>query len=159
MIFGYAQISTDGQSVSAQVQQLTEAGCTKVFREVASGAKTDRVQLRRALAKLESGDVRRTDGDTARPLGTFDPGSSGRVGDRDGSASWLSLIERRLGRYHDPHGRLMPRADARPSRQELAGRRRSSPNRPECRGCYVASNKPNLIETDVPRFMLQAASV
>jgi DNA invertase Pin-like site-specific DNA recombinase len=28
-----------------------------VFREVASGAKTDRAQLRRALVKLESGDV------------------------------------------------------------------------------------------------------
>jgi DNA invertase Pin-like site-specific DNA recombinase len=57
MIYGYARVSTDGQSVGAQVQQLTAAGCTKVFREVASGAKTDRAQLRRALGKLESGDV------------------------------------------------------------------------------------------------------
>ena len=57
MIYGYARVSTDGQSVAAQVQQLTAAGCAKVFREVASGAKTDRAQLRRALAKLESGDV------------------------------------------------------------------------------------------------------
>lgn len=57
MLYGYAQVSTDGQSVAAQVQQLTAAGCTKVFREVASGAQTDRAQLRRALAKLEEGDV------------------------------------------------------------------------------------------------------
>ena len=57
MIYGYARVSTDGQSVAAQVQQLTAAGCAKVFREVASGAKTDRAQLRRALGKLESGDV------------------------------------------------------------------------------------------------------
>jgi DNA invertase Pin-like site-specific DNA recombinase len=57
MIYGYARVSTDGQSVAAQVQQLTAAGCAKVFREVASGAKTDRAQLRRALAKVESGDV------------------------------------------------------------------------------------------------------
>jgi DNA invertase Pin-like site-specific DNA recombinase len=57
MIYGYARVSTDGQSVAAQVQQLMAAGCAKVFREVASGAKTDRAQLRRALAKLESGDV------------------------------------------------------------------------------------------------------
>ena len=28
-----------------------------VFREIASGAKTDRAQLRRALAKLQEGDV------------------------------------------------------------------------------------------------------
>src|ERR1700712_2819980 len=57
MIYGYARVSTDGQSVAAQVQQLTAAGCAKVFRDIASGAKTDRVQLRRALAKVESGDV------------------------------------------------------------------------------------------------------
>ena len=33
MIYGYARGSTDGQSVAAQVQQLTKAGCTKIFRE------------------------------------------------------------------------------------------------------------------------------
>ena len=37
--------------------ELTEAGAAKVFRETASGAKTDRVQLRKALAQLEAGDV------------------------------------------------------------------------------------------------------
>jgi DNA invertase Pin-like site-specific DNA recombinase len=57
MIFGYARVSTDGQSVDAQVRQLTKAGCKKVFRETASGAKTDRAQLRRALAQLDAGDV------------------------------------------------------------------------------------------------------
>jgi hypothetical protein len=39
MKYGYARVSTDGQSVDAQVRQLTQAGCKKVFREVASGAK------------------------------------------------------------------------------------------------------------------------
>ena len=57
MIYGYARVSTDGQSVDAQVRQLTKAGCKKVFREVASGAKTDRAQLRRVLAQLDAGDV------------------------------------------------------------------------------------------------------
>jgi DNA invertase Pin-like site-specific DNA recombinase len=57
MIYGYAKVSTDGQSVEAQVRQLTRARCKKVFREVASGAKTDRTQLRRALDQLEAGDV------------------------------------------------------------------------------------------------------
>jgi len=32
-----------------QVRRLTKAGCKKVFREVASGAKTDRAQLRLRL--------------------------------------------------------------------------------------------------------------
>ena len=52
MKYGYARVSTDGQSVDAQVRQLTQAGCKKVFREVASGAKTDRLQLRRLLDQL-----------------------------------------------------------------------------------------------------------
>jgi DNA invertase Pin-like site-specific DNA recombinase len=57
MKYGYARVSTDGQSIDAQVRQLTKAGCKKVFREVASGAKTDRVQLRRLLDVLDAGDV------------------------------------------------------------------------------------------------------
>jgi len=57
MKYGYARVSTDGQSVDAQVRQLAKAGCKKVFREVASGAKTDRAQLRRLLDVLDAGDV------------------------------------------------------------------------------------------------------
>jgi DNA invertase Pin-like site-specific DNA recombinase len=49
--------SFHGQSVEAQVAALTAAGADKIFREVASGAKTDRTQLRRALAELNAGDV------------------------------------------------------------------------------------------------------
>jgi len=59
MKFGYARVSPGGksESVDAQARQLTKAGCKKVFREVASGAKTDRAQLRRLLGQLEPGDV------------------------------------------------------------------------------------------------------
>jgi DNA invertase Pin-like site-specific DNA recombinase len=57
MIYGYARVSTDGQSVDAQVKQLRAAGAEKVFRETASGARADRAQLRRAIGKLEKGDV------------------------------------------------------------------------------------------------------
>src|SRR5712692_10510855 len=57
MKYGYARVSSDGQSVDAQVRQLTKAGCKKVFREVVSGAKTDRAQLRRLLDVLDAGDV------------------------------------------------------------------------------------------------------
>ena len=39
------------------MRELTRPGCTKVFRETASGAKTDRAQLRRALDQLDAGDV------------------------------------------------------------------------------------------------------
>jgi DNA invertase Pin-like site-specific DNA recombinase len=39
------------------VCQLTKAGCKKVFRETASGAQTDRTQLRKVLDQLDTGDV------------------------------------------------------------------------------------------------------
>ena len=57
MIYGYARVSTDGQSIDAQVRQLRAAGARQVLREVASGVKTDRHQLRKVLAQLEAGDV------------------------------------------------------------------------------------------------------
>jgi DNA invertase Pin-like site-specific DNA recombinase len=57
MIYGYARVSIDGQSVAAQVAALRKQGAGKVFREVASGAKTDRAQLRRLLDQLDPGDV------------------------------------------------------------------------------------------------------
>src|ERR1700730_10834427 len=57
MIYGYARVSTDGQSVTAQVAELRKHGAGKVFCEVASGAKTDRAQLRRVLDQLDAGDV------------------------------------------------------------------------------------------------------
>ena len=57
MIYGYARVSTDGQSVEAQAAALKSAGAATVYREVASGAKTDRARLRRALSVLAPGDV------------------------------------------------------------------------------------------------------
>jgi len=57
MIYGYARVSTDGQSLDAQVKQLRAAGAEKVLRETASGARADRAQLARALAQLGKGDV------------------------------------------------------------------------------------------------------
>jgi DNA invertase Pin-like site-specific DNA recombinase len=50
---GYRQTG----SVDAQVRQLRAAGAAKVFREVASGAKTDRAQLHRLLDQRDAGDV------------------------------------------------------------------------------------------------------
>ena len=57
MILGYARVSTDGQSLDAQVKALRAAGAEKIFRETASGAKTDPAQLRRVLGQREKGDV------------------------------------------------------------------------------------------------------
>jgi DNA invertase Pin-like site-specific DNA recombinase len=57
MIRGYVRVSTDGQSVDAQVKQLRAARAEKVFRETASGARSDRAQLRRVLGQLDESDV------------------------------------------------------------------------------------------------------
>ena len=57
MKYGYARVSTGGQSVAAQVAALSAAGAGRVFREVASGAKTNRTQLRKAIASLGAGDL------------------------------------------------------------------------------------------------------
>jgi DNA invertase Pin-like site-specific DNA recombinase len=57
MKYGYARVSTDGQSVNAQVAALRKHGAGKVFREVASGAKTNRAQFRRVIDQLDAGDV------------------------------------------------------------------------------------------------------
>jgi DNA invertase Pin-like site-specific DNA recombinase len=54
---GYARVSTDGQSLAAQIAELKLAGCTEVLQEKVSGAKSDRKQLDRALARLGKGDV------------------------------------------------------------------------------------------------------
>jgi len=57
MIYDYGRVSTDGQSVAAQVKELRDAGAEKIFRETASGAKSGRAQLRRALDQLAADDV------------------------------------------------------------------------------------------------------
>jgi DNA invertase Pin-like site-specific DNA recombinase len=55
--YGYARVSTNGQDLAAQEAELQAAGCAKVFKEKVSGAKTDRAELAKMLARIESGDV------------------------------------------------------------------------------------------------------
>jgi DNA invertase Pin-like site-specific DNA recombinase len=56
-IYGYARVSTDGQTLDAQEAALKAGGAARVFEEKISGAVTDRKALARALAALGSGDV------------------------------------------------------------------------------------------------------
>jgi hypothetical protein len=51
-IYGYARVSTGSQSLAAQDAMLRQAGCIKIFAEKASGAKTDRKALAKAIAAL-----------------------------------------------------------------------------------------------------------
>jgi DNA invertase Pin-like site-specific DNA recombinase len=54
---GYARVSTYGQTLEAQLDQLGAAGCGKVFREKAPGATAARGELARMLRELRPGDV------------------------------------------------------------------------------------------------------
>jgi hypothetical protein len=56
-VFGYARVSTEGQTLNGQVQELKAAGAGRVFREKASGVASNRNGLRRALDALSQGDV------------------------------------------------------------------------------------------------------
>jgi DNA invertase Pin-like site-specific DNA recombinase len=55
--YGYARVSTDGQSLENQETALRAAGATKVFAEKVSGARSDRAALARVLASLSAGDM------------------------------------------------------------------------------------------------------
>ncbi len=105
MIYGYARVSTDGQSVDAQVKQLRAAGADQVFRETASGARADRAQLRRALAQLAKGDVLmvtrldRLARSTRDLLNTLDTIAKAGAGFRSLGDAWADTTS--------AHGRLM----------------------------------------------------
>ena len=55
---GYARVSTEGQSLDVQLEQLIAAGCDKVFSEKVTGTTTSgRSQLAAALDYVREGDV------------------------------------------------------------------------------------------------------
>ena len=56
-VYGYARVSSEGQSLTAQVAELKAAGCQRVFQEKISGARADRKQLARLLAELDDADT------------------------------------------------------------------------------------------------------
>ena len=57
MLIGYARVSTHEQTLNLQQDALTKAGCTKIFTDTASGAKTERIGLEEALNYVRKGDT------------------------------------------------------------------------------------------------------
>jgi DNA invertase Pin-like site-specific DNA recombinase len=89
-IYGYARVSTDGQSLTAQLAELKAANCEKVFQEKVSGARSDRKQLARLMAVLAKGDVlvvTRLDRLARSTRDLLNTGSS------RGMAAWFVVIE------------------------------------------------------------------
>ena len=56
MIYGYARVSTSGQSLEAQEQELKNFGAEKIFSDVFS-AKNNRPELNKLLKKIQAGDT------------------------------------------------------------------------------------------------------
>jgi DNA invertase Pin-like site-specific DNA recombinase len=104
-LIGYCRVSTDGQSLAAQDAALREAGCTRLFAEKASGAKTDRKALAKAIAALDEGDVLvvtrldRLARSTRDLLNTLDAISKAKAGFRSLADAWADTTS--------AHGRLM----------------------------------------------------
>ena len=102
---GYSRVSTDGQSLAAQESTLREAGCIKIFAEKASGAKSDRKQLAKAIAALGNGDVLivtrldRLARSTRDLLNALDRIATAGAGFRSLADAWADTTT--------PHGRLM----------------------------------------------------
>ena len=58
-LIGYARVSTYGQTLDTQLEQLRAAGCSSrnIYREKVTGARADRRDLLRMLDRLAPGDV------------------------------------------------------------------------------------------------------
>ena len=104
-VLGYARVSTDGQSLDAQVRELRAAGAEQIYREKVSGAVTGRAQLQHAMASLGKGDVllvtrldrlARSTRDLLNTLAAIGDKGAGFRSLRD---SWADTTS--------PHGRLM----------------------------------------------------
>ncbi len=104
-VLGYARVSTDGQSLEAQLRELRAAGAERIFREKISGAVTARAQLQRAMESLGNGDVlivsrldrlARSTRDLLNTLAAIGDKGAGFRSLRD---SWANTTS--------PHGRLM----------------------------------------------------
>ncbi len=54
---GYARVSTEGQDLRMQTDELRAAGCDLVFTDKAGGAKTERPGLKECLNALREGDT------------------------------------------------------------------------------------------------------
>lgn len=56
-VYGYARVSTIGQDLEAQIQQLEQNGASTIYQEKFTGTKTDRPQFNELLSVLKEGDT------------------------------------------------------------------------------------------------------
>ncbi|MBH5372195.1 recombinase family protein [Bradyrhizobium sp. CNPSo 4016] len=105
-VYGYARVSTEGQTLAVQEVQLAAAGAVKVFSEKISGASAaNRKALARALAALKERDVLRVTRldrlarSTRNLLKVLDAIGKAGAGFKSPADTWADPTT--------PHGRLM----------------------------------------------------
>ncbi|MDR6919098.1 DNA invertase Pin-like site-specific DNA recombinase [Pseudomonas sp. 3296] len=57
MKIGYARVSTRDQKADLQVDALKQAGCERIYQDIANGAKSARPELDKLLANVRAGDA------------------------------------------------------------------------------------------------------
>ena len=57
ILFGYARVSTKDQNPEAQEESLRRAGCSRIYRDIASGALSERSGLNQCLEDLAQDDT------------------------------------------------------------------------------------------------------
>src|SRR5499427_4794579 len=103
--FGYARVSTRDQDLASQVAALQAAGCGNIYKEKASGARTDRPELAKVIRRLDAGDVLvvtrldRLARSTRDLLNVLDEIGKRGAGFRSRKVTWADTTT--------PHGRLM----------------------------------------------------
>jgi DNA invertase Pin-like site-specific DNA recombinase len=104
-VWAVSRISSDGQTLEAQLAALKAAGCSKTFSEKVSGVVTDRKALAKAIDALSKGDtliVTRLDRlarSTKDLLNTLDAIAKKGAGFKSLANVWADTTT--------PHGRLM----------------------------------------------------
>jgi DNA invertase Pin-like site-specific DNA recombinase len=104
MLVGYARVSSAGQSLNIQREQLTAAGCERIFEEKKSGLTANRSALKEALRFAREGDtlvVTRLD-----RLARSVPDLHGLVGELQGRGVGFRCLQQPLDTT-GPYGKLM----------------------------------------------------
>jgi DNA invertase Pin-like site-specific DNA recombinase len=59
MLVGYARVSTEGQNLDRQIDQLIASGVDKrnIYQEKITGTRSDRIELNRMIEELQEGDT------------------------------------------------------------------------------------------------------
>lgn len=57
MVVGYARVSTPEQKLESQIDLLKNAGCDKIYSDIASGTRDDRKGLNEMLKYMRKGDT------------------------------------------------------------------------------------------------------